>query len=88
MSQQYDIKTINDLLGIPMDRLHDCLSELESSIELAHAMAEIASIGNPGQSVSVTMPSWTWVDDGKHDIDLSFCDLKAELRSADEAETK
>ncbi len=83
--KQYEIKTIDDLLRIPPDRLHDCLAELETSIGLAHAMVAFAQIYKPGETITATLPSWTWIDDGKRDQDLSFCDVKVELISNEQA---
>ncbi len=72
MSNRYEIKTIDDLLRVPPNRLHDCLAELETSIRICHAMQALAAAGAPTEQVKVGLkvglPSWTWIDDGKNDV--------------------
>jgi hypothetical protein len=80
-SKQYEIKTINDLLLVPPERLHDCLAELETSIQICHAMKALTSAGAPTAEVKVELPVWTWIDDGKRDQNFKYADLNVELKA-------
>ena len=83
--KQYEIKTIDDLLRVPPNRLKDCLAELETSIQICHAMAALTSAGAPTAEVKVELPSWTWIDDGKRDQNLKYADLNVELKADTDA---
>ncbi len=57
VSNRYEIKTIDDLLRVPPERLHDCLAELETSIQICHAMAALASAGISRNGIGLMMGS-------------------------------
>lgn len=80
MSNRYEIKTINDLLRVPPERLHDCLAELRTSLEICHAMAALAAACAPTEEVKVELPSWTWIDDAKREQVLQYHDVTVELK--------
>ena len=73
--KQYEIKTIDDLLRVPPERLKECLAELETSIQICHAMKALTSAGAPTAEVKVELPSWTWIDDGKLNQNLKYADV-------------
>lgn len=68
----YTIRTVNDFLAIPADRLAACLEDLASAIEIHRAAAGLVRAVAEGlrQGVSIpddafTMPCFTWIDDGE-----------------------
>jgi hypothetical protein len=72
MSKEYRIETVNDFLKLPVDKIDTCLSELatalERTIEMKAEAEELASLfGGLVFITEITMPSFTWIDDGKTD---------------------
>jgi hypothetical protein len=61
---RYEIKTIEDFLMVPEDRLDECLHEFKTClgvVRLAHGTKYFAWHG-----------VFTWVDDGKKDIKVNL----------------
>lgn len=72
MSKEYKIETVNDFLMLPVDKIDACLSEfataLERTIEMKAEAEELARLlGGLVFTNEITMPSFTWIDDGKTD---------------------
>ena len=65
----YEIRTVNDFLKIPTNRLDACLREFSTSLEIAKTISDSE------------MPEWTWVDDGdeKQTVELVFRDRAAAI---------
>lgn len=74
MSKSYKIQTLSDLLNVPSDRLHDCMTELADGIIAFKANCEALDIKNG-------IDELTWHDDQKKDQRHSFyCEDGRELR--------
>lgn len=60
--KRYDIKTFDDIMNIPLDRLHDFFEEFEACIRTAKLVEKT------GQTVSetfrLTAEEFYWIDDG------------------------
>lgn len=60
----YELATLHDLLKVPADRLEFCLRDLQLALAV-HVLA----FGEAAEGVK--FGPMTWIDDGKHDVDLS-----------------
>jgi hypothetical protein len=59
----YEIATIQDLLRVPVERLGDCLRDIETGLMLHHlAFGETAA--------EVAINAMTWIDDGDRSVKL------------------
>ena len=85
MSNEYNIKSVNDFLSVPLNRIDDCLSEFKEFLELAHELkAMAATIGElTGSDGSSDVTGFVWIDDGKRD---KIIRLNTELRVSPPAE--
>ena len=70
--EEYKIKTVDDFLQLPVDRIHDCLDEFAAML-VATKTASIAlvdlceSLGQKVEGSALRIPMFTWIDDGKKD---------------------
>jgi len=63
MSKEYDIKTVQDFLKVPEDRIVDCLAEFKEGLDIARPFIEMSEIlGQKGVDI---FPQFTWIDDGE-----------------------
>ncbi len=62
MSQTYELRTISDLLKVPLERRADCLREIEYSL----ALHELAL----GEGAGATIEVFEWCDDGDKSVSL------------------
>lgn len=63
MMKTYEIRTINDLLKVPSDKLDVCLREIQYSLEL-HKLA----FGEECETIGLEVIRWC--DDGKRRVEL------------------
>lgn len=85
METKYELKTLKDVFDkVPADRISDCLNELAISMIQAKAMQGIMDCVSENKMPVFEWPeSVEWIDDGKHEIGLSFyetCNKKEFLR--------
>ena len=73
MADKYKIKTVNDFLAIPEDKLEKCLDEFKVAVLATKAMVDLENaIGQVvGVKEVVFMPSFTWVDDEANNITIN-----------------
>ena len=57
---EYKIKSLKDLLSIPVDRIDDCLDELKDGLKLMHSQVAAFEIS----VTDVVFDNFTWKDDG------------------------
>lgn len=67
MSKQYEIKTIEDMMKVPADKIDEFAVDLVEFLKMAADAQAISKI----LGVKVPM-SFTWIDDGKHDRQITF----------------
>ena len=70
MPNEYTIKTVQDFLTIPEDRLSDCIKEFEESIKMAHAFKNIQTAID--KNAPFDWPYFKWIDDGKKAVHLKI----------------
>lgn len=63
MTKSYEIRSITDILRIPADRIHDCLSEVAD--QFVQLSATLTAQGIDLDDVEFDQEAITWVDDGK-----------------------
>lgn len=63
MTKSYEIRNITDILRIPADRIHDCLSEVAD--QFVQLSATLKAAGVDLNNVEFDQEVITWVDDGK-----------------------
>ncbi|MGB3385393.1 MAG: hypothetical protein WBA64_12060 [Marinomonas sp.] len=75
MESKYELKTLDDILSIPSDRLDVFFAEFIPHVKDFRAAKDVldllsfenlAEMGLPADAVS--LKSMTWVDDGKKDV--------------------
>lgn len=77
MSDRYQLKTLEDTLDIPEDRMDAFLPELKTWHQQVHAWKELLvataeAAGAPTDSIEVGSEGMTWIDDGKRDITINL----------------
>jgi len=72
MMKTYQIRSIQDLLSVPIDKREDCLRDLLYALYL-HDLA----FGKEAQATNIG--ALEWIDDGKHDITMKDMDGNAFL---------
>ena len=63
----YEIKTVQDFLLVPEDRLEACLTEFRDYLEYARDIAELAKLAGEiigAKETQTTVGSFNWTDDG------------------------
>ncbi|NHB56987.1 hypothetical protein G9F32_02920 [Acinetobacter sp. 194] len=63
MTNTYEIRNITDILRIPANRIHDCLSEIAD--QFVQLSAILTASGVDLNNVEFDQEVITWVDDGK-----------------------
>ena len=66
--KKYTLKTVEDFLQIPDDRLDECLREF--AIALRYVRAVEAKARDADAKAKIHMPYFGWIDDGKSDVYL------------------
>lgn len=59
--KEYDIKTVQDFLKVPEDRIADCLAEFKEGLDIARPFIEISEM----LGTDNIFPQFTWIDDGE-----------------------
>jgi hypothetical protein len=72
MMQTYQIRSIQDLLSVPIDRREACMRDLMYAL----ALHELAFGDN---AATTEIGALEWIDDGKHDITMKDMDGNAFL---------
>jgi len=66
-SPAYEIKTVQDFLLVPEDRLEACLSEFRDYLEYARDIMELAKLAGEivgAKETKSSVGSFNWTDDG------------------------
>lgn len=84
----YEVKTLNDMLNIPSDKIDDFLIDLGHMLKQTRQVVELSWILDPTLKVEeiVDLQLFTWVDDGKHELNLQ--DVQIDGQSIDFDEIK
>jgi hypothetical protein len=69
----YAVTTLHDLLRVPIDRLTDCLRDIETGLMLHHL-----TFGE--RAAEVKFKTVTWIDDGARDVTLRAGDEEYTLK--------
>ena len=85
MSDRYQLKTLEDILYIPEDRMDAFLPELKTWHQQVHAWKELLlatarAAGAPTDSIDVGSEGMTWIDDGKRDITINLQTVDREVK--------
>jgi hypothetical protein len=75
MANEYEIKTLDDILKIPSDRQEIMFAELIPRIkQMTEAREMISEILPEGQNIDDVMKlgTMTWMDDGKTEIETTI----------------
>ena len=75
----YELVTIKDIFEkVPADRIKACMNELSVALTQAKALTDLANVcgevvtGNKDAVETVCPDKFTWVDDGKGEIETNF----------------
>jgi len=75
--KKYEMRTVNDFLKVPIDRLDDCLKEFKTALTMHKNLSELIKIAgdtlskhNPVEETR--MPSFTWIDDDKKNMKVKI----------------
>jgi hypothetical protein len=69
----YEIKTVNDFLQIPENRLSACLKEFKIAISFGIACRDLQKIMD--KDAPFNFPYFKWIDDGKKTAKIKFEEL-------------
>lgn len=73
-AQSYEIRTLDDFLKVPDDRLDACLAEFADAIRIQRRIqSTFDSIG----AVEIFGKSFTWIDDGKNNMSITVDEMEA-----------
>lgn len=64
---RYEIKTVQDFLTVPVDRLEACLTEFRDYLEYARDIMELAKLAGEmvgAKETKTSVGSFNWCDDG------------------------
>ena len=73
--KRYTIRTIEDFFAVPQEKLVECLHDFALFLHLK-AVAEAAA---PGQVRWMSERGFEWIDDGKHDANVSIQNPDGEM---------
>ena len=68
---KYEIRSVNDFLKVPEDRIEDCLQEFHTALEMHRAMKGLVDMV-AGHDIDTTFPCFTWIDDGERNATLNM----------------
>ena len=73
-AKEYTIKTLEDFLTVPEDRLEDCLKEFKSFIEILRPIKDlIKATGDTfGVEAGAIAEAFVWIDDDKGNVTVRF----------------
>ncbi len=81
--KEYEIKTIDDFLKVPADRIDDCLAEFKTWYEVTQPLEsliiEVSKTLNGGAVEMKFNRGFTWIDDGNKNIGIKLHDVKVML---------
>lgn len=71
---KYKIENVQDILDCTnAENLDNFLIDFRKVLEVGHLMRGYAKLTTPASDKrQVELPSFIWLDDGKHDINLDF----------------
>lgn len=72
MSDTYEIKSLDDFLNVPENRVDACLYEFKTTLMAMRMMRTLNADLGHGETVMILFPSFTWVDDGKMDMSVQI----------------
>lgn len=66
---RYNLRTVEDFLDVPVEKLPACLVDFLSWIDI---MRELRNANFLAENVKPIPDQFQWVDDGKHDVGITI----------------